>query len=104
LKKHYAPKARLVVRAWRDAAELEAFCAELGVPPARVHVLAHSRIPAGFGRVSVMPREPGPLARTLYAELHQCDEAGAELIIVEALPEKSEWRALADRLKRAAAP
>jgi 2-methylisocitrate lyase-like PEP mutase family enzyme len=34
--------------------------------------------------------------------LHACDEAGAGLIVVEALPETSEWRALADRLKRAA--
>jgi len=102
LLKHYAPKARLLVRAWREAAELDALCADLRVPPSRVHVLAHTRIPAGFGRVSVIPREPEPLARALYAELHRCDEAGAELIIMEALPETSEWRALADRLKRAA--
>ena len=103
LRKHYAPKARLMVRAWRNAAELKALCAELRVPPSRVHVLAHSCIPSGFGHVSVIPRDPGPLARALYAELHRCDEAGAELIIVEALPEKSEWRALGDRLNRAAA-
>jgi len=43
-------------------------------------------------------------ARAIYAELHRCDEEGAEVIVVEALPETSEWRALADRLKRAAAP
>ena len=103
LQKHYSPKARLLIHAWRDGAELAAFCACLGVPPARIHVLAHSHIPSGFRCVSILPRDPAPLARVLYAELHRCDEAGAELIIVEALPEQDEWRALADRLARAAA-
>lgn len=103
LKKHYAPKARLVIRSWRNTEELAAFCSALGLSCARVHVLAHSCVPSGFAHVSIIPREPGPLARALYAELHRCDEAGAELIIVEALPQKSEWRALADRLARAAA-
>lgn len=102
-KKHYAPKARLVVHAWRDAAQLETLCSAYGVPRSQVHILAYSGIPAGFDRVSVIPREPGAFARALYAELHRCDEAGAELIIVEALPPGSEWRALADRLNRAAA-
>jgi hypothetical protein len=38
----------------------------------------------------------------LYAELHRCDERGAELIIVEAPPPGEAWRAIADRLERAA--
>ena len=41
--------------------------------------------------------------RAMYAALHQCDEAGAEWIVVEALPEGGEWNAIADRLGRAAA-
>jgi L-threonylcarbamoyladenylate synthase len=70
-----------------------------------VHVVAHTRIPsgAGFGRVSVIPHDAAAFARAIYAELHQCDEAGAELIVVEALPDAPEWRAIADRLGRAAA-
>ncbi len=43
-----------------------------------------------------------PVARAIYAELHQCDEAGAELIIVETTPPGKEWRGIADRLNRAA--
>ncbi|MGO9203798.1 MAG: Sua5 family C-terminal domain-containing protein, partial [Limisphaerales bacterium] len=31
------------------------------------------------------------------------DEAGAEWIVVEALPKSPDWTALADRLRRAAA-
>ena len=102
-KKHYAPKARLVVWKWETKADLEALCAQLGVTPSRVHVLAYSHLPAGLGQVCVIPREPASFARALYAELHRCDAAGAELIIVEQPPEGSEWRALADRLNRAAA-
>ncbi len=104
LRKHYAPKARLVLWSWRDDADLRARSAERGVRSEKVHVLAHSRIPAGgqFGRVSLIPRDPAALARALYAELHECDEEGAELIVIEALPQGNEWQALADRLNRAA--
>jgi L-threonylcarbamoyladenylate synthase len=51
----------------------------------------------------VIPHDATAFARAIYAELHQCDEAGAELIVVEALPDTPEWRAIADRLRRAAA-
>jgi L-threonylcarbamoyladenylate synthase len=105
LKKHYSPKAKLVVWCWRDEAELKVRSAECGVRISGVHVVAHTRIPAGtgFGRVSVIPHDAAAFARAIYAELHQCDEAGAELIVVEALPDTPEWRAIADRLRRAAA-
>ena len=105
LRKHYSPKARLVVWSWRDEAELKTRSAECGVRSSRVHVVAHTRIPSGegLGRVSVIPHDATAFARAIYAELHQCDEAGAELIVVEALPETPEWRAIADRLRRAAA-
>jgi hypothetical protein len=39
----------------------------------------------------------------LYGELHRCDADGAELIVVEAVPKKDEWAAIADRLQRAEA-
>jgi L-threonylcarbamoyladenylate synthase len=105
LKKHYSPKAKLVVWSWRNEAELEAQIAGSGVQKPGIHVIVHTQIPAGrgFGRVSVIPHDPIAFARALYAELHQCDEAGAELIVVEALPDAPEWRAIADRLRRAAA-
>ena len=105
LKKHYSPKAKLVVWSWRDEAELEVRSAKCEVRRPKIHVIAHTRIPAGagFGRVSVIPHDAMAFARAIYAELHQCDEAGAELIVVEALPDTPEWRAIADRLRRAAA-
>ena len=105
LRKHYSPKAKLVVWSWRDEAELGVRSAGCGVRSSAVHVVAHTRIPSGvgLGRVSVIPHDATAFARAIYAELHQCDEAGAELIVVEALPDAPEWRAIADRLRRAAA-
>jgi L-threonylcarbamoyladenylate synthase len=108
LPKHYAPKARLVVLSWKDEEELRRQLAELGSVfriPRSVFVIAHTRIPlgGGFGRVSVIPHDAEAFARAIYAELHACDEAGAELIAVEAPPDSPEWQAIADRLRRAAA-
>jgi L-threonylcarbamoyladenylate synthase len=106
LPKHYAPKAKLLVRSWRDQADLEEHIrrAEPGVARSKTHVIAHTRIPSGeaFAGVSVIPHDAEAFARALYAELHRCDEAGADLIVVEAPPEEADWAAIADRLSRAA--
>jgi L-threonylcarbamoyladenylate synthase len=105
LQRHYSPKARLMIWSWRNETELKTRASQSGVPGPRIHVIAHTQIPGahGFGRVSVIPHDAKAFARAIYAELHQCDDAGAELIIVEALPEGDEWRAITDRLTRAAA-
>jgi L-threonylcarbamoyladenylate synthase len=105
LAQHYSPRARLVVRTWSNDTELAAQTAELPAPKAGCCVLAYNRIPdpRGFGRVSLIPHDPEAYARALYAELHKCDELGAELIIVEAVPATAEWDAIADRLRRAEA-
>ena len=105
LRKHYSPRARLVVCSWRDQLDLEAQTLRFKVSRSGIHIIAHTRIPAGagFGRVSVIPHDAEAFARAVYAELHQCDEAGAELIVVEELPDTYEWRPIADRLRKAAA-
>jgi L-threonylcarbamoyladenylate synthase len=105
LRKHYSPRAKLVVWSWQNEEELRVRSAACGVRSPKIHVIAHTRLPSGkhFGRVSVLPHDAGAFAQALYAELHDCDEAGAELIIVEAPPSAMEWRAVADRLRRAAA-
>jgi L-threonylcarbamoyladenylate synthase len=75
------------------------------VSPSRRHLLARSRLRVSdeFGHVAVMPSEPKAFAKALYAELHRCDELGAQLIVVEAVPPLPEWEGIADRLRRAAA-
>ncbi len=103
LQKHYSPKAKLKILNWRDDADLRAQLKS--VSEKKTHIIAHSHIPSGEGwaRVSVIPLDAEAFARAIYAELHRCDAAGAEWIVVEAPPETSEWRAIADRLHRAAA-
>ena len=105
LEKHYSPRAKLVVLNWRDEADLTLQLIAGHRVPAACHVIAHSRIPSAenFARVSVIPHDAEAFARAIYAELHRCDEAGAELIVVETPPELPEWSGIADRLKRAAA-
>ncbi len=104
LPRHYSPRAGLKVLSWPDDPDLARQVEKFGIPVDRVHVVAHTVIPSGtqWGRVSVIPHDAEAFARAIYAELHQCDELGAALIVVEAPPETSEWHAIADRLKRAA--
>ena len=103
--KHYATKARLIVRRWVDDADLRKLLSNVHCPLPAIHVIAHTTIPSdsGFGRTSVIPHDPEAFARALYAELHRSDETGAQLIVVESVPDSIEWLAIADRLSRASA-
>jgi len=105
LAKHYSPKAKLLVLNWRDDTELKLKIQNSKFKTRNCFIIAHTRIPAGenFADVSVMPHDAEAFARALYAELHRCDAAGAELIVVEVPPETPEWSGIADRLRRAAA-
>jgi L-threonylcarbamoyladenylate synthase len=103
LKTHYAPRAKLLVRTWRDEADLKAQVAALEGRVGGCFVLAHTVIPSGseWGGISVIPHDPEAYARALYGELHRCDAAGAEWIVVETVPDEPEWHGIADRLRRA---
>jgi L-threonylcarbamoyladenylate synthase len=104
LPKHYSPEAKLVVLSWRNPSDLSSQLRALDFPPKKICVIAHSQIPASgdYGRVAMLPRDAAAFARALYSELHQCDESGAALIVVETPPPHPAWRAIADRLSRAA--
>ena len=106
LPKHYSPKAPLVLLQWKNENDLAAQLSDSSVNPNKIHVIAYHAIPLrrNFGRVSVIPHDAEAFARAIYAELHQCDEAGAELIVVETPPPGEAWQAIADRLSRAASP
>lgn len=105
LKKHYSPKAKLLILSWENEQDLLAQVQKLSFAPGKTHILAHSQIPTSqaWGRVSVLPHEAGSFARVIYAELHECDARQAELIVVEATPKGPIWHGVADRLARAAA-
>lgn len=68
-------------------------------------VISHSQPPqAGMPHVwKMLPADATGYAHDLYAALRELDHAEAELIVVEALPETSDWAAVNDRLRRAVA-
>lgn len=101
--RHYAPRARLFVWQWDDETTLQVLLTEHNLAAASCHLITHLRPPTQikFASVMVLPRDVRAYARVLYAALHECDEAGASVIIVRAPPENPEWSAIADRLARA---
>ena len=103
LQKHYSPRARLVVSTWRNDAQLRERVGLSGIAPCKTHIITHTCIPSvrDFGGVHVIPHDVEAFARAIYAQLHQCDDAGAELVVIESLPQRDEWRAVTDRLTRA---
>ena len=105
LRRHYSPKARLLVLSWRDDADLHSQLSSLKSQLLDYHVIVHTHIPSAehFARVSVIPHDAKAFARAIYAELHRCDAAGAGLIVVETPPDSPEWSGIADRLRRASA-
>jgi L-threonylcarbamoyladenylate synthase len=104
LAKHYAPRAKLLILNWRDEPDMHSQIRRL-TAAAKIHIVAHTKIPGhpGGANVSVIPHDAEAYARALYGELHRCDEAGAECIVIEAPPDSPEWSGIADRLRRAAA-
>lgn len=93
---HYAPHtpARLVA-----AGALDAEIARLGTDAA---VLAFS---APDDRVDFwvrLPMDPAAYAQKLYAALRELDGTGSKMLLIESPPDTPEWRAVLDRLRRAA--
>lgn len=104
LKKHYAPKAKLLVLHWRDEGDLKSQISNLKLDAGESQIIAHTKIPSAehFAGVSVIPHDAEAFARAIYAELHRCDDADAKVIVVESPPDLPEWSGIADRLRRAA--
>jgi L-threonylcarbamoyladenylate synthase len=105
LKKHYSPRARLMIASWKSAAELDALAQATGMKPEVIHILAYDQIPEAnpYGRVAIIPNDADAYARAIYAELHRSDDLGANAIVVERPPLGPEWEGIHDRLNRASA-
>jgi L-threonylcarbamoyladenylate synthase len=97
---HYAPGTPLaIVAAGQLRQAVEAALAAGG----RVAVLARSAPMAKPGVTwRRMPETAPAYGRALYAALRALDAAGADRILVEAVPAAEDWAAVADRLARAA--
>lgn len=99
---HYAPDAPLRL------ASSEVLRDRLSEVSDRVGVVWCGAAPGGpVGDIevrAVLPDRPAAYAADLYEVLHQLDRSGCRQIWVEEPPATEEWRAVRDRLRRAATP
>ncbi|MBN8498513.1 L-threonylcarbamoyladenylate synthase [Accumulibacter sp.] len=98
---HYAPRTPLrLIEPALLAAEATALAGE----GSRVAVLAHAAPNPQDSRLiwQCMPSDPAAYAQELYASLRAMDALDADFILIENLPAGPDWRAVADRLGRAA--
>ncbi|MBO9355081.1 threonylcarbamoyl-AMP synthase [Bordetella petrii] len=103
LKAHYAPHTPLELLAPRA---LAAAARGQGLPAGRVAIVAFGAAPAGLdARVDwhPVPDDAGRYAQALYAMLRELDGGGYARILVQAPPADDAWRAVNDRIGRAAA-
>lgn len=98
---HYAPRTPVRLLASSRLCEDAAMLAAEG---SRVAVLAHSVANPHDSRLiwQAMPADAAVYAHELYASLRALDTLDADFILIESLPEAPAWRAIADRLERAA--
>ena len=102
LDRHYAPRG--IVRLF-DESELEQVAREAEAARASGEVVGAITIGRAVPNVAtsvVLPREARAYARQIYGALHQLDDAGCTRLFIERVPDEPAWRALADRLARAA--
>ena len=98
---HYAPGTPLAIV---EAAELRPAVAAALAAGRHVAVLARSAPMTAAGLTwRRMPEASPAYGRALYAALRALDAAGADRILVEAVPAGEAWAAIADRIMRAAA-
>jgi L-threonylcarbamoyladenylate synthase len=102
LEAHYAPRTPLQLAAATELAGIATCALDAGK---RVALLAPQA--PGIARESLVWRpadlDPERFAHDLYARLRELDALSCDLILVAAPPDDEAWRAVADRLRRAAA-
>lgn len=102
LPSHYAPNTPLRITSGEQLGELLNDIAAAGK---HACVLAFQHRPATTSALNwiAAPKKSNEYARQLYSNLRKLDREKADYIIVEAVPETTEWSGIADRLRRAAA-
>ncbi|HVX38036.1 MAG TPA: L-threonylcarbamoyladenylate synthase [Gemmatimonadaceae bacterium] len=98
MERHYSPRARLVMA---DATDVERIVSEERGAGLRVGALVMNAPVVVDDSVIVMPSEARAYAARLYGALHELDDAGCEVVVVERVPDSIEWLGLRDRLQRA---
>ncbi|PRY44986.1 L-threonylcarbamoyladenylate synthase [Umezawaea tangerina] len=98
-KRHYAPRARVVLVPTLDTAALRHLGPQLGI---LTHLPVNDTINQDT-RVELLPADPSGYGTELYAALHRLDESGVHTIAVLTPPDDEDWLAVRDRLGRAVA-
>ena len=118
LESHYSPRTPLRVGALAELlAEVQASppasradadspkSRRAGESAPRVHCVAFRQAPPGVPSEVLSPAgDLREAARTLFAALRRADQAGADVILAEPVPNEGLGRAINDRLRRASAP
>lgn len=91
---HYAPYTPLEL-----THDPEGRARELAAKGQRVAIVSHLPASADVAR---MPTDPAEYARVMYATLREVDLRGLDRILMTPPPDGEEWRAIHDRLRRAA--
>jgi L-threonylcarbamoyladenylate synthase len=102
LEAHYAPATELQLVAAADFPQALQAALAAG---RRIAVLADPQLLRAHPGIACYPASPDPVryAHDLYAGLRELDALGGDLILVAAPPAEAAWRAVNDRLRRAAA-
>ena len=98
--RHYAPRCRVVLAPVGQGSAVAARQAA-SRPPGRVGLVGPDAAPQGVVEVA-RARGAAELALRLYAALRDAEEAGVDVVVVEAVPDEGLGRAVLDRLRRAA--
>jgi L-threonylcarbamoyladenylate synthase len=101
LHRHYAPRASLVLV---DRARLSRVIDERARAGQNVGavLITPGTAPSAARRTIELGGDPSRYAAGLYAALHDLDDDGVDVIVVERPPDRPEWYAVLDRLARGA--
>lgn len=98
LEKHYAPRARVRIV---DGLDVAAAVDRERSEGQHVGALVMGGAVQSSATTVRLPRDARAYASALYGSLHELDDAGCDIIIVEEVPEGPEWLGVRDRLERA---
>jgi len=101
LGRHYAPRAALMLVDRETVSRLIDEEARAGRSVGAILITPGSS-PSAARRTIELGDDPSRYAAGLYAALHDLDDDGVDVIVVERPPDRPEWHAVLDRLARGA--
>ncbi|CAN5771332.1 L-threonylcarbamoyladenylate synthase [soil metagenome] len=102
VERHYSPRAILKICSPEHIADLVRSADSARSSEQKVGYVLISRELKPPGTVRWLVDDPDLYARDLYATLHELDDVGCDVILVEAVPAGPAWAGVNDRLRRAA--